>query len=96
METAMAYLIRTKYYQDANGNTYSATTCQIRHNLALVIPKRYGSPEDQQNMILAKLVEDYGLKNIHTFSDLEHFLGATIYRIREKATATAVREWGKQ
>lgn len=96
MNVSLAYLIHTKHYQDTNGNTYSATTCQIGHNLALVIPKRYGSPENQQNMILAKLVEDYGLKNIHTFSDLEAFLGVTIYRISEKATATAVREWGKQ
>jgi hypothetical protein len=78
-----------------NGNTYSATLCFIGHELALIIPKTYGAAQDQHNRILVKLLEDYGLKNIASFSELEQFLGATIYRITEKATAREVAAWGK-
>jgi hypothetical protein len=95
MKTSNAYLLHSKHYRDTNGNTYSATQCLIGNDLALVIPRTYGAPEDQQHRILAKLIDNYGLKNIGTFGDLEQFLGATIYRITQKATAKEVREWGR-
>ena len=90
-----AILIHTKHYRDTQGNTYSATICQIGHELALVIPRAYGSPEEQQHRIKEKLTENLGLKNLHTFHALETFLGGTIYRITEKATAREVKAWGE-
>lgn len=91
-----SYLIHTKSYRDTNGNTYSSTRCYQGHTLALRIPKGYGAPEDQQLRVMDKLSENEGLSGIRSFWELEGALEATIYRISERTTAKAVREWGSQ